>query len=333
MTTTLTENHRKKRIRFIVNPIAGHSGKESFPAFVEQVLQHDKFSNEICFTDFPGHATTLATEAVQAGFEMVVAVGGDGTINEVARCLIHSQTALGIIPSGSGNGLARHLNIPLDFEGALRIINNCHQVKIDTVKINKEVFVSIAGVGFDALVAKHFARDPNRGFFAYFKIVAARYPNYRPKRYRLILDDSKIIETEALFISLANSNQFGYNTTIAPEASLNDGLIDVCIVEKPYLVEMPIIINLLFLKMIHKSKYVKIFKASKVELIRDKNRVVNLDGEPVKLKKNLQAEVDPLSLNVIIPAENKDFNPTDVILQTLTKTHQRIRKELKKIIR
>lgn len=328
----MMENQPKKRIRFIVNPIAGHSGKESFPAIAERILNKVHFDHEVCFTDAPGHASQLAKEAVAAGFDIVVAVGGDGTINEVARCLIQTNTTLGIVPSGSGNGLARHLNIPIDFEGALEIINKGHQVKIDTVNISGEVFVSIAGAGFDALVAKHFAKDPNRGFFTYFKIVAARYPQYKPKHYTLILDDKKTIETEALFISLANSNQFGYNTTIAPDASLNDGLIDVCIVQKPFIFEMPIIINLLFLKMIHKSKYVTIHKASKVELRRDKNRVINLDGEPVKLKKNLIATVNPLSLNVIIPSEQKDFNPTELILQTLTKTRQRISTELKRIM-
>ncbi len=323
----------KQRIRFIVNPIAGHAGKEEFPAFVDRYLDHDRFDFEICFTERPLHATELAKEALIEQFDVVVAVGGDGTINEVARCLINTTTTFGIIPSGSGNGLARHLNIPLNFEGALDIINQGHKVKIDTVNINKEVFVSIAGVGFDALVAKHFAKDPNRGFFTYLKIVAARYPNYKPKKYTLILDDIETVETEALFISLANSNQFGYNTTIAPDASLNDGMIDVCIVQKPFIFEMPLIINLLFLKMIHKSKYVNIHKAKKVVLIREKNRIINLDGEPIKLQKDLVAEVNPLSLLVIIPKDNEDFNPTEVILQTLSKTHQLIRSEIKKFIK
>lgn len=322
----------KKRVRFIVNPIAGHQTKTGFPDLAGRLLDKERFDFDIVFTDHPGHATSLANEAVAAQFDFVVAVGGDGTINEVARCLIHTKTTLGIIPSGSGNGLARHLNIPIDMESALQIFNKGHVVKIDTVKINQEVFVSIAGVGFDALVAKNFAKDPNRGFFTYFKIVASRYPNYKPKHYTLVLDDEKTIETDALFISLANSNQFGYNTTIAPEASLNDGLIDVCIVQKPYLFEMPIIINLLFLKMIHISKHVTIHKARKVILQREKNRVINLDGEPVKLKKNLVAEVDPLSLSVIIPADNKDFNPTELIIDTLMKTRKRIKTKLKKII-
>lgn len=322
----------KKNILFVVNPIAGSSRKEGFPAFVKQVLDHRLFDYEICFTEGPGHASELTKKAVDEGKDMVVAVGGDGTINEVARCLIHTETALGIVPSGSGNGLARHLNIPINFEGALEVINLCNTVKIDTVRINNSVFVSIAGVGFDALVAKLFAKDPNRGFFTYFKIVASRYQNYKPKNYKLIIDNNEIIETEALFISLANSNQFGYNTTIAPEAKLNDGLIDVCIVHKPHLFEMPIIINLLFLKMIQKSKQVSIYKAKKVELFRDKNRVINLDGEPVKIAKDLVAEVIPLSLNVAIPMQLLNAEPTDLIGQTISRTQKRIRSEINKLI-
>lgn len=323
----------KKHLLFIVNPIAGQSRKESFPNFVDRLLNKEKFDYQIVYTEGSGHATLLAQEAVINQIDMVIAVGGDGTINEVARCLIHTNTALGIIPSGSGNGLARHLNIPLSFDGALEAINECNIVEIDTVKLNNHVFVSIAGVGFDALVAKHFARDPNRGFFTYFKIVATHYQNYRPKNYRITIDDDQVIETDALFVSLANSNQFGYNTTIAPEAKLNDGLIDVCIVQKPNLFEIPIIINLLFLKMIHRSKQVKIYKAKKVSVEREKNRIINLDGEPIKIKKNLEAEVDPLSLKVAIPSKGRQYDPADQIFKTITKTQALIRKEIKRFMK
>ncbi|MBS4057656.1 MAG: diacylglycerol kinase family lipid kinase [Bacteroidetes bacterium] len=296
---------RKRKIRFIVNPIAGNSQKETFPVLVGQVLNRQLFNWEVIFTEHAGHASELSREAVEHGTDIVVAVGGDGTINEVARCLVGTNTVLGIIPSGSGNGLARHLNIPLNFEGALKLINTGEVVKIDTATINDRVFISIAGVGFDALVAKLFAQKPTRGFFTYFKIVAQRFQSYRPKTYKLILDGHTTIKSKALFISLANSNQFGYNTTIAPNAKLNDGLIDVCIVQKPNIFEMPLIINLLFLNMIHRSRFVQIHRAAEVQLIRKKNRVVNLDGEPVRLTNNLTVRVNPLSLNIIIPQKNE----------------------------
>ncbi|MBK9290302.1 MAG: diacylglycerol kinase family lipid kinase [Bacteroidetes bacterium] len=296
-----------KKVRFIVNPVAGNISKVDFPELVRSKMPRKDFESEIIFTREVGHATELAGEAVQKGMEYVVAVGGDGTINEVSRCLIGKETTLGIIPSGSGNGLARHLRIPIQTERALQVLINGHQTRFDTGLINgSEVFVSLAGVGFDALVAKLFAKDPYRGFLGYFRIVAQRYPNYKPKHYRLTIDDGPTIDTEALFITMANSNQFGYNTTIAPDAKLNDGLMDVCIVQKPPLFEMPIILNLLFLNMVHLSKHVEIYKARKVKLERTKNRVVNVDGEARKIARELQFEIVPSSLNVMIPNNDID---------------------------
>lgn len=299
--------NKMKTIRFIVNPHAGHGSKDELPSLISRVLSERDFSWEVVFTAKPGHASQLAREAVEAGTTLIVAVGGDGTINEVARCLIGTDATLGIIPAGSGNGLARHLRIPINPQRALQLLVNGHASRIDTGLINnKEVFVSLAGVGFDALVAKHFANDPDRGFLGYFRIVAQRYPSYKPKKYRLTIDGTQTIETEALFITMANSNQFGYNTTIAPEAKLNDGLMDVCIVRKPPIFEMPIVLNLLFLNMIHLSKHVEIIKAKSVLMERDKNRVVNVDGEPVKISQNLQFDIVPSSLNVIIPKFTSD---------------------------
>jgi len=291
----------KRRLLFIVNPISGSSHKESFPDFVDRVLDKSQYDYQIKYTERAGHASEISRAAVAEDVDVVVAVGGDGTINEVARCLINTKTQLGIIPSGSGNGLARHLNIPLNFEGALQLINKGVCSKIDTATINSHVFISIAGVGFDALVAKLFAEGSNRGFFTYFKIVAAKFQSYKPKQYTLTFDKETTVETKALFVAFANSSQFGYNTTIAPEAKLNDGLLDVCIVEKPPIFEMPLIINLLLLKRIHKSKFVKVYKASEITVKRSGSRIINLDGEPLKVKKNLNIRVNPLSLNVLIP--------------------------------
>ncbi len=291
----------KKNILFIVNPVSGIGSKDSFPHLVEKILDKSKFDYQIIYTKKAGHAIKLSEKAVKQAVDIVVAVGGDGTINEVAGGLIGTDVILGLVPGGSGNGLARHLNIPLHAEGALKLINSCHVSKIDTGIINGRPFVSLAGVGFDALVAKIFAKEPHRGFLTYFRIVAGRYQHYKPKHYSVVIDNREKIHKEALFITLANSNQFGYNTTIAPNAKLNDGMMDVCIVEKPTIFEMPLIINLLFLKMIHHSKYVNIYKAKEVKVFRDKNRTVNIDGEPMKLAKNLEAKVNPLSLNIIIP--------------------------------
>lgn len=292
----------KKKILFIVNPLAGVGHKETFPLQVDKVIDKQLFDSEIVYTEKPDHATQLSREALLNQVDIVVAVGGDGTINEVARSLIGTGTILGLVPAGSGNGLARHLGIPLHAGRALRVINAAKTMKIDTGIINKRPFVSIAGIGFDALVAKKFAEDPHRGFITYFRIVASLFQHYKPKKYKISIEGEKPLTKRALFVSLANSNQFGYNTTIAPNAKLNDGLIDVCIVEKPAIFELPLIVNLLLLKMIHLSKHVHIYKAAKVQVKQKKKRCINLDGEAVNLdSRTMDISVNPQSLNIIIP--------------------------------
>ncbi len=297
---TLTQI-KKKQVRFVVNPFSGVGSKKNFPEHVKHILNEKAFEYEIIFTEKPGHATDLSRKAVEQGIDIVVAVGGDGTINEVARSLIGTNTIMGLVPGGSGNGLARHLDIPMRIDGALKLINEGHVTKIDTGLVNDLPYVSIAGFGFDALVAKYFAEDPHRGFLNYFRIIAQKYHNYVPENYTIIIDEKETVQTNALFVVMANSNQFGYNTTIAPNAKLNDGLIDVCIAEKPTVFEMPVIINLLFLKMIHHSRHMHIYKAKQVRVLRQKEDMINLDGEPVKLGKELNFSINPLSLNIIIP--------------------------------
>lgn len=290
----------KKRILFIVNPISGIHKKTNFPKLVENIIDHEKFDTEIIFTQYARHATEIAQDAVIKKYDIVVACGGDGTVNQVSSCLIDTDVILGIIPFGSGNGLARHLHFSLKPENALEAINSGIPTKIDTATINGQPFVSIAGIGFDAYVARKYASVIHRGFFSYLKIIAKSFTTYRQKKYTLILNNEETISTNALFISFANSNQFGYNATIAPKANLADGFLDVCIVKKPILFEIPVLANLLLLKMVHLSRYVKIIKASDIKVVNLKNKYVNLDGEPLKIKGDLHIYVKPLSLNILI---------------------------------
>lgn len=297
----MTSGLTKKKIVFIINPISGGKKKVDIPKAILAEIDYDKFDVDIRFTERVGHAQEISKQCVEDGFDIIVAVGGDGTINEVASEMINSKSILGIIPRGSGNGLARHLGISRSVNKALGLINSTHTMKIDTASINGKPFISIAGVGFDAKVAELFANSKKRGFLTYFKIIAEKYATYRPKEYRITLDSRQTITTNALFISIANSNQFGYNTEIAPNAKLNDGKLDICIVKKPFLVELPLIINLLLLKAIHLSPHVEIIPASKIIIVQSKNRKVNIDGEAVELGKELNIKVNPLSLNIIIP--------------------------------
>ncbi|HNY07323.1 MAG TPA: diacylglycerol kinase family lipid kinase [Bacteroidales bacterium] len=294
------DNHKKK-IVFILNPISGvwHTKQNELEEILENHLDKNKYESEIRVTESPTHATVISREAVQDKVDIVVSVGGDGSINQAAKGLTGSQTALGIIPSGSGNGLAHHLNIPFSLASAVDVINQGKIAQIDTVSINEELFVSIAGIGFDALVAQKFAHFRRRGFLSYFQIISQEYLMYHPQKYRLIIDD-KVIACKALFISFANSNQFGYNTMIAPNAEISDGLVDVCIFKKVPLVKTPLLAHFLFRKKIDKSRYIEIIKAKEIKVV-NKNKWVNIDGDPVQLNQELNIHVNPLSLNVVIP--------------------------------
>lgn len=292
----------RRTIRFIVNPASGYNRNRSkeIEQLIEEHLDKTLFISEIFFSIAPGQPLILSREAAEQGIDVVVAVGGDGSVNEVAKGLTGTKATLGIIPMGSGNGLARHLNIPMDTARAIAALNSGKTMLIDTVSLNDNQFVSIAGVGFDALVADRFAQSDSRGFLTYFRIATRAYPFYKPKKY--ILDiDGEIVKRRALFISFANSDQFGYNTTIAPNADISDGLMDVCIVQKIPMFKAPLIAHLLLAKKIDQSSYVEIIKAKQVFLRRRKNEVINIDGEPVLLTRDLSLKVNHLALRVAIP--------------------------------
>lgn len=290
----------KKRLVFIVNPKSGVQKKNNILEVIEENIDTSKFDYSIEFTNEPGHATEISQSQVAAGADIVVAVGGDGSVNEVARGLIHSKAVLGIIPAGSGNGLANFLKIPTNYKKALDVINQINTTKIDTGSINDKLFVSIAGIGFDGLIARKFIESKRRGFLSYLRIVSEEYPTYKPKKYKIVYN-GKEIKTRALFIAFANSDQFGYGTAIAPGARIDDGLLDVCIAAKPAIIDLPVLASLLYWRKIDKSKYLELFKAKEIQVQSKKKRWVNIDGESMKLDKKLVIKVHPGSLNIIVP--------------------------------
>ena len=291
----------KKKIIFIINPISGHHNKNNFPNLVEKHIDKNQYEYSIVFTEYAGHATELTKKAIEDDFDYIAAVGGDGTINEVAKCLIGKRQILVIVPLGSGNGLARHLELPFKPERLIsEVINKGKVYKIDTAVMNDIPFISIAGIGFDALIADYFAKDENRGFMTYAKLVTEKYPNYRQKEYTLILDDEKTIECKPFFVTFANSSQFGYNAEISPKASVQDGLIDVCIFKKPTFLEVPIVATYFLAKQIDKSNFIDIYKAKKIKVTRKVAEVANIDGEAIEMSKDITVEIIPLSLNILL---------------------------------
>ena len=217
-------------VLFIVNPISGTTDKKRIVALIPKYLSDERFDVHVAYTDHRGHAAELASEAVADGTDVVVAVGGDGTVNEVARSLVHSRTALGIIPCGSGNGLARHLYIPMNPEGAMQVLADCQIKSLDYGIINGTPFFCTCGVGFDAFVSSKFAQSGRRGLLTYIENTLKEGLKYQPDTYEMEIDGEKK-QFKAFLIACANASQYGNNVYIAPHASMSDGLMDVTVME------------------------------------------------------------------------------------------------------
>lgn len=292
----------KKKIVFIINPISGIGRYKLVEEAIQKRLDQAKFDSTIEYTNYKGHATEIARTYSEKEFDYIISVGGDGTLNEVVNGMKNSAATLGIIATGSGNGLARHLKISTNPQKAVSIINEEHVIKIDTVTLNQYQFISIAGVGFDALVAHLFSLSEKRGFKSYAKIAIKQFFNYKSKKYSLQFKDNLKIK-RAFFITFANSSQWGYNTKISPSASLTDGLVDVCIFKKPSFLHAILLIPFLFSNKIDRSNRVKIIKSEEVTITRPngKKMHIHIDGDDAKKEKIVHVKVNPLSLKVLIP--------------------------------
>ena len=291
----------KKKIAFIINPISGKGKTKRIPQLINNYLDADKFDPQIFNSEFAGHMSTLAIEAISEGFEIIIVVGGDGSVNEVFPNLIHSTIIFGIIPMGSGNGLARFLNIPLNPKKAIKLINQLPILEIDTAEINGHPFISIAGVGFDSHVADLFSKSTKRGFWSYLKISIKAYSSYKEHEYQINANNDDIENIKAWMICFANSNQFGNNAIISPKAKINDGLIDVCIVNKIPFWAIPFSMFLVFTGLVEKSRYHKLFRAKTVNIKTTKKQMVNIDGEAIPMDSEIELNMLPSSINIISP--------------------------------
>ena len=288
----------KKKIYFIVNPISGVGRQKIIERLIDQCLDRTLYDYEIAYTKAAKHATELSTEAAKTGFDVVVAVGGDGSVNEVARGLIGTQSTLAIIPTGSGNGLARHLQIPIHLKKAMEIINKGKSTVIDTMLLNDEAFVNVAGIGFDAHIGWEFAQFGKRGFASYLKVVQREFPKYKAQEFEITIDDKKI-HKKAYLISFANGSQWGNNALIAPLADIADGLMDLVVVKDVSFLQSISIGYRLFSKTIHKSPHVDVYKV-KEAVIKQQHAIAHIDGEPIKTGQDISVKVNPLSLRVLI---------------------------------
>ena len=289
----------RTRILFIINPISGGKDKTGFPVLAERNLDIKRFEARFVFTEYAGHAALLARQAVEENnADIIIAVGGDGTINETASSLEGTGKILGIVPCGSGNGLARSLHIPMDNGAAVKLLNEQRFKHIDTASFNQRKFFNMAGMGFDAHISSLFAKKKIRGFAGYMQTTFAAIANYKPQVYSLEID-GQLMEREAFMLSIANSSQFGNNAHVAPAASLTDGLLDVCIIKPFPLWHFPVMGWHMFAKTADKSRYVEIIKAEKIHIVRQYAGPVHLDGEPEEMGRTIEIQVKPLSLMVL----------------------------------
>lgn len=290
----------KKKISFIINPISGTQGKEQVLKWIDERLDKEKYAQEVVYTERAGHAVEIASQKAREGVHAVVAIGGDGTINEIARSLVHTQTALGIIPCGSGNGLARHLQIPMEPKKAIDIINEGLIDVIDYGKINEVPFFCTCGVGFDAFVSLKFSKAGRRGPLTYLEKTLLESLKYRPETYELEMDGSTL-RYKAFLIACGNASQYGNNAYIAPQATLTDGLLDVTILEPFTVLDVPSLSFQLFNKTIDQNSRIKTFRCQTLRIHRSKPGVVHFDGDPMMMGNNIDVKIIQKGLQVIVP--------------------------------
>jgi len=286
------------KLQFVVNPISGGKSKNKLVKLIAEYFPKDAYQIAISFTEREGHATEITKQALDSGIDSVIAVGGDGTINEVAQAMIGTDVPLGIVPYGSGNGLARHLNMYRPPKQSFEIIKNFQKKRIDTCLVNGKPFLCTSGVGFDAYVSSLFAQAGKRGFQTYVESTLKAFFQYEPESY-LVETDTDSFEVDAFSITFANASQYGNNAFIAPQANIEDGFIDVCILRPFPKWQMPKIGLDLFLKSLPKTKYYQSFRAKQVSLKRKNAGAVHLDGENYSLGEQLEVAILPQSLCVL----------------------------------
>ena len=288
----------KQKIRFIINPISGVKRKTDIPTLIEQYLDHSKFEYDISFTEYRKHAKSIAYKSSLEGVDIVCAVGGDGSVHEVGTALIGTPTKLAILPVGSGNGLARHLNISLDIIKAIKCINENNSIKMDTVIVNDKPFLGVGGYGFDALIAKKFSEYHTRGFASYIKLVLKEYFNYSPKNISINMNG--VIRNESVVLcTIANASEFGNGFVVSPNSDVTDGKIELCILKPFSIWAAPSIAYRFFKRTADKSRFSEIISFEKAR-IKLTDKIAHYDGEPFDVRDELNIQVVPKSLNILV---------------------------------
>ncbi|MEK6782416.1 MAG: diacylglycerol kinase family protein [Bacteroidota bacterium] len=292
--------NENNKVFFIINKYSGASSRPELEGMIISQCKELNLECSIEFTQHRGHATELAKKAASLGFKRVFALGGDGTVNEVAQGLVNSSIRMGIIPKGSGNGLARHLGIPMNIKKSLDILRSTKTIQMDTIQVNNKLSVNVSGIGFDGHVAGLFGENGKRGLAMYVKLVAKEFFSFNEFKVDMMVDD-KSLTRSAFILAIANSSQFGNNATVSPYASVCDQLMDVCVIHKVPVLQSIGFVRKMFSRKIHDSSFVEIIKAKKLSMHFQRPMPYHIDGEYMNPEANFDLVLSPASLNMIVP--------------------------------
>ena len=296
---------KRRHILAIINPVSGTGSKEKIPRLIDTVVDHEKNDVSIIMSEYAGHAREIAAQAVSDGIDVVVAIGGDGTVNEVGSALCGTDTALAIVPCGSGNGLARHLRIPMNASRALQTLNNGVTGKFDYCLVNGKPFFCTCGMGFDAAVSYKFSNEGTRGFITYIKTTLTEFFKYKAQDYIIDIDGFKH-EERAFVIACCNAAQYGNNAYIAPRATMQDGLLDVTVMHGFSLVESPLVGARLFFRSLDKDRHVSIYRGKQVTIERRQDDIMHIDGDPVVMPAKVVFENIGGGIRILVPPSLPD---------------------------
>lgn len=282
---------------FLVNARSGARRGWDVSALIRE---HGSQPHEIRPCERKEDLDSVVDQAARDGFDVVYAVGGDGTVHEVAKRLIGKPLALGILPTGSGNGFARHLQLPMEPRACLRSCGERRIATIDTALVNGTPFLGTMGIGYDAMIAERFAASTVRGFKTYFKIGFGAFFDYKAAEYEVTVDGQPF-RRRAFCIAICNSSQYGNNATMAPQASVTDGILDVVMIEDVSMLGAMLLLPRLLNRTIDRSSKVTIVRGKEIVIRRAAAGAAHLDGEPVTLPETMRVEVVPSSLRVLLP--------------------------------
>ncbi len=295
--------NENNKVFFIVNRYSGTGFNPKMEKLVQDTCLHHRVDCQVAYTEGPGHATTLARGAMADGFDRIVAVGGDGTVNEVGQALAGMPSVMGILPKGSGNGLARHLGVPLRFDAALRSLFSSEVLAIDTLRINGRLSLNVSGIGFDGFIADCFGRVKHRGFKGYFRLVMNEFRRFREFDV-LIEANGQQIKKTAFVIAIANSSQYGNNARIAPAASVRDQLLDLSILQKFPFYRIDLVLAF-FAGTIDRANCCRTWQVRKATVTLSDDMFYHIDGEPAGKARQFTIELIPASLNMLVPQGTK----------------------------